>query len=181
MEEIIINDCNLKLEEIEEIKNKCRTIFVNENNELLVAKYGEIYLLPGGTIDDGETLYEAIKRELKEELGMQINEKDLELQFKLSCFQKNYRKRDNTIKNRLVNTYFFVANVPFEINKGQMRLTDKEKESSFEIKLINVHDLEKIIYMNNINPRNSYFAKELEIILNFINKSNKIKKYKSLI
>ena len=44
------------------------------NNKLLTTKYGvDKYCLPGGYVEIGETSSEAIKRELEEELQVEIN------------------------------------------------------------------------------------------------------------
>lgn len=46
--ELIINENNLKDEEIQEFNSKVRALLVDENNNILVANYGGVHLLPGG-------------------------------------------------------------------------------------------------------------------------------------
>ena len=70
---LIINDDNLRLDEVQEFNSKARAILVDEDNRILIANYGNVVLLPGGKIDDGETIYKAITRELSEELGQDYN------------------------------------------------------------------------------------------------------------
>lgn len=50
-------------------------IFDNENKVLLLKQsYGDKrWGLPGGGVEPGETVYEAIKRECREELGLEVN------------------------------------------------------------------------------------------------------------
>lgn len=66
---IIINDENMHEEPINK-KMKSRAILINSKNELLVANYGGVFLLPGGSIDEGENPSSAIIRELKEKIGI---------------------------------------------------------------------------------------------------------------
>jgi 8-oxo-dGTP pyrophosphatase MutT (NUDIX family) len=49
------------------MKMKARVLLENSRGEIVVSSYGGIYLLPGGSIDDGENPNTAILREIKEE------------------------------------------------------------------------------------------------------------------
>ena len=69
MENIIINDSNLNNNEIQKNGNKVRAVLLSDN-KILVSHYGGVILLPGGSIDKGETADDAIIRELKEETGI---------------------------------------------------------------------------------------------------------------
>ncbi len=54
MENIIINDSNLNNNEIQKNGNKVRAVLLSDN-KILVSHYGGVILLPGGSIDKGET------------------------------------------------------------------------------------------------------------------------------
>lgn len=58
---------------------KCVCLVVEEDDELLLvqARNREKYYFPGGKIDDGETYKQALQRELKEELQVDVPEKSL--------------------------------------------------------------------------------------------------------
>ena len=49
-------------------------MFLNEQNEILIVKpiYRELWLLPGGIVEEGESPGQAYMREVKEELGLDI-------------------------------------------------------------------------------------------------------------
>ena len=66
MKKLIINEHNLNNLEIDKINTKVRAILV-KNNDILIANYGGILMLPGGKIDKYETYKDALIRELKEE------------------------------------------------------------------------------------------------------------------
>ena len=163
--ELVINDDNLQLDEVQEFSSKARAILVDENSRILIANYGNVFLLPGGKIDDGETLSEAITRELSEELGQDYNVNELDFLVTLNYYQKDYPKREGTFQNRLVQTHYFVG--PYKaINKDSRKLTEKEQKGHFRLELVPLEDLENMVLKNvNDNPRNIYFQKELLTIL----------------
>ncbi len=67
--------------------------FIIENDKILLMNYeygGQlVYNLPGGNLDAGETLAEALKRELEEELGVNIIVGHLILVGEMSSFSNN--------------------------------------------------------------------------------------------
>ena len=140
-----------------------RVILIDENNRILIANYGNIILLPGGKVDEGETNLIAITRELSEEIGCNYSVEELEFFTTLKFYQKNYPTRNGKLKNRLITTHYFVGKY-----KGISRqsLTEKEQKDNFRLELVSLEDIENIILNNkNSNPRNIYFQKELLTIL----------------
>ena len=178
--EITINEEKLQNKEINEFSIKARAILINEKNQILIANYGNVILLPGGKVDKGESIFDAITRELNEELGQDYNSDELEFFTTINYYQKNYPKRDGTFQNRLVLTHYFIGKLK-EIKINLQKLTQKEQKDNFKLELISLEELEdKILNNKNNNPRNIYFQKELLIVLdNYKNiKQNIIKKIK---
>lgn len=65
-------------------RTACSIIFINDHGELLYAKRAHEpargkYDFPGGFLDYGENGYQAAKREIREELGVEITRDNLEL------------------------------------------------------------------------------------------------------
>lgn len=163
--ELVINDSNLQIDEVQEFSSKARAILIDKNNRILIANYGNVILLPGGKVDGGETITEAIIRELREELGQEYNAGELDFFVTLNYYQKDYPKRDGTFENRLVQTHYFVG--PYKgIKKDTIKLTEKEKKDNFRLELVSLEGLENMIVKNvNDNPRNIYFQRELLTVL----------------
>lgn len=64
MNTIKINDNNISKEDVGKFGNKLRAILLRDN-KILISYYGGVILLPGGSIDNGETEEQCIIRELK--------------------------------------------------------------------------------------------------------------------
>lgn len=171
--ETIINEDGLSIHDINEFNSKVRAILIDENNRILIANYGKVILLPGGSIDNGENVDEAIERELEEELGVKYNRNELDYLTNLKYFQKNYPKRDGSFNNRLIETHYFVGKYK-GISSSTQSLTEKEKKDGFALELVELSELEDIVLQNqNNNPRNIYFQNELLTILKTYKDSRK--------
>ena len=92
MKKVVFNDDNLSEEEMDVTINKVRGIILNAKGQILLCKYAGVYLLPGGSIDEGETEKEAFKREIYEETGIEIDE-EIEKFLEIQTFNKNYYER----------------------------------------------------------------------------------------
>ena len=168
---LIINESNLEQKDIQEHNEKVRVLLVDDNDNILVANYGQVYLLPGGSIDQGENLYQAALRELKEETGMEYNLAELEYLNTIEYYQKDYPKRNNSVYNRLIKTNYLIARYK-GIDLNCIELTEKERKDNFKLELVSLDDLEKLITNNkNDNPRNIFFQKELLTILEYYKKT----------
>lgn len=166
---IIINETNLKNDEIENFSTKVRAILLDEGH-ILVANYGNVILLPGGSVDNNETVEQALIRELSEEIGVQYKYSDFDFLATISFYQNNYPNRNGNVSNRLVQTHYFVG--PFKGIQKQT-LTEKERKDNFNLELIPIIELEnKILNNQTDNPRNIFFQQELMRILDFYKTKN---------
>lgn len=162
---IEINESNLKFNEIQDFSYKVRALLTDENENILIANYGGVYLLPGGSVDKDESISNALIRELSEELGEAYNYNELNYLACLNYYQNNYPTRNGENKNRLVQTHYYVGKIKSFCEQKQ-ELTEKEKRGNFRLELIPLKDIETIILGNvTSNPRNIYFQKELMIVL----------------
>ena len=69
--EIIMNKDNLKDEDVTDFSLKVRGI-IEKDGSFLVGRYDDVYLLPGGKVEQGEDEARAIEREIEEEFELKI-------------------------------------------------------------------------------------------------------------
>lgn len=102
-------------------------------NEKLV-KY---YVIPGGGVEENETVIEAVKREIKEEIGIDI---------KVSG-EYFY------LENEKANEYFYIADyVSGKIGTGEgpeFTTRDLEKYGLYEVRLVNIANIKDINLLPN--------------------------------
>ena len=168
METVIINENNLEDADILEESHKVRAI-LREGNKILVANYGGVYLLPGGSIDEGETKESAIIRELKEETGILYSSLELENILKIIFYQKDYPLRRISLVNCLLVTDYYIGEYK-GLNLDNMNRTEKETRDGFNLKLVDIKEIEKLINEKSDNPRKVYFDRELEEVIKVLRK-----------
>ena len=119
---IELEDTDLKYDFIDHDRQVVRAIVCDENNFYFVRvkrndDFGKASLIEtaGGGVEDGENLSDAIQRELKEELGVQVK-----IVCKLGVVSDFY----NLIHRHNINHYFLCV----VLSEGDKQLTQAEKE-----------------------------------------------------
>ena len=169
MEQIIINENNLNDNDVNLIKNKARGVLI-EDDKILIAHYNDVILLPGGTVEDNETIDDAVIREIEEEVGIKYDITELKPFLNLKHYQKDYPSREDGILNRLINTYFYVGKYK-GIDLNNVKRTDNEKSGNFHIELVKISDLFELLNENSTSPRKKYFNKEIEEVIKVYKKN----------
>ena len=159
MEILSINDSKLTYNELDVTNNKVRGILVMDD-KVLVANYGGIVLFPGGKVDKGESIEEALIRELFEETGIKYDINEFKKLLILKYYQHNYRDRDNNVVNRLVTTYYYVGKFK-GIDLSSIRRTEKEKKDNFYLELVEIKELLELLKKGKYNPRKECFDREM--------------------
>ena len=121
-----------------------------------------------GGIENEESINKGLRRELKEELGIDFDLENIEPFLLIKQYQKDYPiKRNNTkMKNRLLKTYYFLIDTNENVDEIERALTKSEIEGKFSIFKINISDIKSVVINNETdNPKNKYFVRELLRVL----------------
>ena len=168
MENIFINDCNLNNNEVQKNGDKVRAGVLSDN-KILVSHYGGVILLPGGSIDKGETADDAIIRELKEETGIVYDANNLKELLLLEYYQPNYPTRRDEVINRLIRTKFYFGQYR-GIDLKSINRTENEVKDNFHLDLIDLDEFASLINESSENPRKKYFDRENQEVIKVLKK-----------
>ena len=125
-------------------------LIYNEKGQVLLQKRSDdgTWGNPGGSLELGETIYEAAVREVKEETNLDINPKDLKL-FKIYSGEEGHHIYPNQDEA-------YIVSIMFETNvySGDIKL-DSE---SLELKFFDIDDMP-----SNLNKLFSCVARDLKL------------------
>ncbi|MCL2859759.1 MAG: NUDIX hydrolase [Oscillospiraceae bacterium] len=173
MKEIIYNDDNLVEDKIIKKQTKIRAVLISSKNKIILANYNGVYLFPGGGIEDGELKEDALKREIKQELGIEIFLENKKPSIVVKQLIKNYPDRkSNCNVDRVSTTYYYLIELNnYSINSEKISLTESEKSGNFITFLVDINNASSLILNNRTeNPRNKYFAREALVVIQELQK-----------
>lgn len=129
MKTLIFNESNLQENDIDEVVTRVKVFLVNNKNELNYAISNGGVQLPGGHVEIGEDYVETVKREIKEEVGIELEDKEISKPFfEIKHYTKNY---SNSNKNRISNVLYYFVHTDKNVNLKNTSLTDNEKKNKF--------------------------------------------------
>ena len=164
MEKIFFNDDNLTKEEIDETVIRLKALILNSKNELLLGYSYNTYQFPGGHLEEGESLLDGLKRELKEETGIIFDVSNLEPFQEIRYYSKNYR---NTGKNRENIIYYYLIRSDKDYDLSSTNYDTHEIEGNYKLVRVKLGEIERVlkdsIMPNNINE---LIVKEMLIAIN---------------
>ena len=147
MKKIIINENNLKEEDITEVVKRVKLFIINSNNEMLLGYSHNEYQCPGGHVEDGEDLISCINREVREETGIELNLKSAEPFVCTLGYYKDWPKKGN---NRKVEIYYYEIKTDEKPNLLNTNYTESEIEGGFELRYISLDNVQKE-FVDNAN------------------------------
>ena len=186
MKHIEKNLDNMKDKKVDKFNPKVRAIILNSSNEIIITKYVDIFMFPGGKLDKDEDITKALVREIKEELGIDLDINDIHVFADYTHFIENYPVvGSNKKENKLNKTIYFLIKADVKYDKDNVSLTEREKKNGFEVINININDAIDLInnYKSN-NPRYEWFKDEIINVLEELIKylqEEKIDKYNNMI
>ena len=142
MKEIIYNYNNLNEFDINRVVIRTKAIMENNDGEILLCYSNNNYHLPGGHLDEGETLEECLVREIKEETGIVIPKEKRDPFLVITYMNKDYPSLGINTKS-IVNYYV----VKEEINPDYnfTNLTEEEKNHDFKLIYINKNEVLEVL------------------------------------
>ena len=108
------------------IRVACRGIVINDGSILLVyAKNNDVWMIPGGGVENGEDKTNCVKREISEETGYIVDPTKCVLEI------------DEYYENEKFISTYFLCNV---VGQSETQLTEQEAKAGLESKWIPIKD-----------------------------------------
>lgn len=170
---VIVNPDKLVCDDSWQVFHKVRAIIENEKGEYIISSEGGKYIFPGGKLENGETNLEAIKREIREETGLDFNIEDFEEVLELETLYKDfYDFRTNSLRPRFTSTVYYYVKCSKEIDLSKLNLTSGEISEGFKVAFVNRERLIELLSEDHSNARNgSFFDEENRIVVeNILNR-----------
>ena len=141
MKRILINKRSLKKEDLDYKVVRVKVFFVNSNNEILLAHNNNTYQLLGGHLKKDESLEDCLKREVKEETG--INLKGFHTPFlNITTYDHNYFDTNKQVENSIYYYRVISDAVP---DLSSTAYDDIELQSEFNLFYIKLSEFENFI------------------------------------
>ena len=158
----IFNYDKLAEEEIHDRVRRVKALIINKNKDILIGEAFGIIQFPGGHVEDNETLNIALKREIKEEVGIKLKG-DYEPFYVIKYFLKDFPNKGN---NRSLEIYYFKVNTEEKYDLSKVKLDKQEKEGNFKLIYLPLNYVDKYLKLNRKkNPFNRIVNREMKLAI----------------
>ena len=141
MKQILINENNLKEEDLESTVIRVKGMIINSNKEMLLAHNNGTYQLPGGHKEDDEGMEETLIREVKEETGI-----DVELEngpfMQIVTYDANYFGTGKKVCSKI---YYYIIHTDDVPNYDETNYDELELQTEFNLFYTDVKGLDKFL------------------------------------
>lgn len=161
---MLVNENDLKAEEINSWTHKVRAIIFNKNGLLYITDMNNSFNLPGGRVESKEDENSALLRELQEELGVLLKEDDIEYIDTLTFWHKGFPEEEKLVNRENKVTLFRVL-PKIELNPLEVKLTNYEKHYNFKICLKDINKIDEVIKESSFNSYKKFTDIELKVLV----------------
>lgn len=137
MKKITINDYNLKDEDIESKVIRVKGLIINSKGKILLAHNNNTFQFPGGHLEDNEDMDSCIKREIKEETGIDVKLRETAF-LCIETYDNNYFNTGKKVLNSIYYYRFFTDDMP---NFNETHYDELEMATDFNLFYIPFNDL----------------------------------------
>ena len=167
MKEFVINDDNLRDEDIEKKVVRVKALILNSKGNILLVYNNNTYQFPGGHVDEDEEIDECMKREIREEVGIDVEVDDPFLS--IETYDNDYFGTGKKVLNTI---YYYRVFTDLEPDFSKTKYDALEMKTDFDLFYVDFSSLEEFIItkMNSdeIDPK---IAREM---LHVVKEYNKI-------
>ena len=138
MRRLVLNEDNIKIDEVEETVIRVKGLLKNDKEELLIEHNNHTFQFPGGHWKLEEPLETTLIREIKEETGITV-------EIETGPFMVIEEYYDNyllTGKKRCNKIYYYALNSNELPKVEEMNLSDLEKKTDFHLFYVPINDME---------------------------------------
>ena len=159
MRETIYNYDYLTDEDITEIVIRTKALIINNKN-IYLGNENDIYQFPGGHLEDGESFEECLKREVLEEVGIELDDSEIKRPFmKVTFMNKDWPEVG---KNRKAEIYYYLIETNKTVDLDKVSYTEHEKEGNFRVDSIPIDKAIDVIKKNiPKNKKNKVIAPDM--------------------
>lgn len=163
MKEIIYNNDNINLSDITSISVRIKVLLIN-NGKLLIGNEDGCFMFIGGHKEDNEKLIDTLKREVKEETGIELDNEVINDPFlKIIYLNKDY---PNKGENRESDIYYYAVETNKLPDLENVNYIESEINKHFELINIDLNKAIDIIKENIPNHKdNEIISKDMIIAL----------------
>ena len=170
MKEIIYNYDDVSDNEVNRIVRRAKALIVNDKEEIMFAIMNNNYFLIGGHVDSDESDYDCLKREIKEEIGLDVEIEPIKPFLRIKYLNKDYPS-DGINTMSVANYYVLRKNlVP---DNSNVTLTSDEVKGKFHTVNISVIDaINTLVNSMDSCSKTSPVLDTIEAVKEYINISN---------
>lgn len=161
---MLINKDNLRKEEINSRVHKVRAIIQDDKAKFYITNMDSSYNLPGGRVEVHEDGKTALIRELREELGIEVLDKEIQYIGDFTFWHKDFPGEKNKV-NRENHVDLFLITEAKENFEKRVCLTNYEKHYHFHLMKCSGKEISELLQSKITNDYKRFTDVELSTLL----------------